>query len=47
MQIGIGIPNSVVGTTGAQLLEWARRADQAGFSSMASIGAVSYRVSRS
>ena len=24
MQIGIGIPNSVVGTTGAQLLEWAR-----------------------
>ena len=42
MQIGIGIPNSVVGTTGAQLLEWARRADRAGFSSLASIGAVSY-----
>ena len=42
MEIGIGIPNSVVGTTGAQLLEWARRADRAGFSSLASIGAVSY-----
>jgi alkanesulfonate monooxygenase SsuD/methylene tetrahydromethanopterin reductase-like flavin-dependent oxidoreductase (luciferase family) len=42
MEIGIGIPNSVVGTTGAQLLDWARRADQAGFSSLASIGAVSY-----
>jgi alkanesulfonate monooxygenase SsuD/methylene tetrahydromethanopterin reductase-like flavin-dependent oxidoreductase (luciferase family) len=42
MEIGIGIPNSVVGTTGAQLLEWARRADAAGFSSMGSIGAVSY-----
>jgi alkanesulfonate monooxygenase SsuD/methylene tetrahydromethanopterin reductase-like flavin-dependent oxidoreductase (luciferase family) len=42
MEIGIGIPNSVVGTTGAQLLDWARRADQAGFSSLATIGAVSY-----
>src|SRR3712207_2134836 len=42
MEIGIGIPNSVRGTTGAQLLEWARRADAAGFSTLASIGAVSY-----
>jgi len=42
MDIGIGIPNSVVGTTGGQLLEWARRADAAGFSSMGTIGAVSY-----
>ncbi|HUH06454.1 MAG TPA: LLM class flavin-dependent oxidoreductase [Egibacteraceae bacterium] len=43
MDIGIGIPNSVPGATGAQLLEWARRADAAGFSSLASIGALSYR----
>lgn len=42
MQIGIGLPNSVVGTTGSQLLEWARRAEHAGFSSLASIGAVAY-----
>jgi len=42
MQIGIGIPNAVPGATGADLLEWARRADRAGFSSLASIGAVSY-----
>lgn len=42
MQIGIGIPNSVSGATGSSLLEWARRADQAGFSSLGSIGAVSY-----
>jgi len=42
MEIGIGIPNSVVGTTGAQLLGWARRADQAGFSSLATIGAVAF-----
>ena len=42
MDIGIGIPNTVPGATGAQLLEWARRAEDAGFSSLATIGAVSY-----
>ena len=42
MDIGIGIPNSVRGTTGAQLLEWARRADTLGFSSLATIGRVAY-----
>jgi alkanesulfonate monooxygenase SsuD/methylene tetrahydromethanopterin reductase-like flavin-dependent oxidoreductase (luciferase family) len=42
MKIGIGIPNSVIGTTGAQLLDWAKRADRAGFSSLATIGAVAY-----
>ena len=42
MEIGIGIPNTVPGATGGQLLEWARRADAAGFSTLATIGAVSY-----
>jgi len=42
MDIGIGIPNNVLGTTGPQLLEWARRADTAGFSSLATIGRVAY-----
>ena len=42
MEIGIGIPNTVPGATGRQILEWARRAESAGFSSLASIGAVSY-----
>ena len=42
MEIGIGIPNAVQGATGPQLLEWARRAEDAGFSTLASIGAVSY-----
>ena len=42
MDIGIGIPNSVRGTTGAQLLEWARRAEAAGFSSLGTIGRVAY-----
>lgn len=42
MDVGIGIPNSVPGTTGEQLLEWARRAEAAGFPTLATIGAVSY-----
>lgn len=42
MQIGIGIPNAVPGATGAGLLDWARRADKAGFSSLSTIGALSY-----
>ena len=42
MDISIGLPNTVPGASGAQLLEWARRAEHAGFSSLASIGAVSY-----
>jgi alkanesulfonate monooxygenase SsuD/methylene tetrahydromethanopterin reductase-like flavin-dependent oxidoreductase (luciferase family) len=42
VDIGIGIPNSVRGTTGPQLLEWARRAEAAGFASLATIGRVAY-----
>lgn len=42
MDIGIGIPNSVQGADGPQLLDWAKRAEDAGFSTLASIGAVSY-----
>lgn len=42
MDIGIGIPNTIPGASGAGLLDWARRAEAAGFSSLASIGAVSY-----
>lgn len=42
MDVGIGIPNTVPGATGAQLIDWAQRAEGAGFSTLASIGAVSY-----
>lgn len=42
MDIGIGIPNTVPGATGKQLLDWARHAERAGFSALSSIGAVSY-----
>ncbi len=42
MDISIGLPNTIPGVRGAHLLEWAQRAERAGFSSLASIGAVSY-----
>jgi alkanesulfonate monooxygenase SsuD/methylene tetrahydromethanopterin reductase-like flavin-dependent oxidoreductase (luciferase family) len=42
MEVGIGLPNAVPGATGAMFLDWARRAEDAGFSTLASIGAVSY-----
>ena len=37
MELGIGLPNTVPGTTGAQLTEWARAAEDAGFSSLGTI----------
>lgn len=42
MEVGIGLPNAVPGTTGEQLTEWARRADGAGFSSLGTIDRVAY-----
>lgn len=42
MRIGIGIPNTIPGTDGALLLEWARRAERLGFSSLATIGRVAF-----
>jgi probable F420-dependent oxidoreductase len=42
MDIGIGLPNPVPGTPGEALLEWARRAEEAGFSALATIDRVAY-----
>jgi alkanesulfonate monooxygenase SsuD/methylene tetrahydromethanopterin reductase-like flavin-dependent oxidoreductase (luciferase family) len=42
MEIAIGLPNAVPGTTGEQLIEWARRADKAGFSSLGTIDRMAY-----
>src|SRR5918997_5716833 len=42
MDVGIGLPNAVQGATGSDLLEWARLAEDAGFSTLATIGGVSY-----
>jgi alkanesulfonate monooxygenase SsuD/methylene tetrahydromethanopterin reductase-like flavin-dependent oxidoreductase (luciferase family) len=37
MQIGIGLPNAVAGTTRDQLTDWARAAEEAGFSTLGTI----------
>ena len=42
MDVGIGLPNAVPGTTGEQLTEWSRRAEKAGFSSLGTIDRIAY-----
>ncbi len=42
MDLAIGLPNAVPGTTGAQLTEWARRAEARGFSSLGTIDRLAY-----
>ncbi|MCF3964804.1 LLM class flavin-dependent oxidoreductase [Streptomyces fuscigenes] len=42
MKIGIGLPNHVRGARAEILPEWARRAEQAGFSSLGTIGRIAY-----
>lgn len=42
MEIGIGLPNAVRGTSGEQLTEWARRAERRGFSSLGTIDRLAY-----
>lgn len=43
MDVGIGLPNAVPGTSGEQLVEWARRADARGFSTLGTIDRIAYR----
>src|SRR2546427_8849371 len=42
MDIGIGLPNPVPGTPGRALVEWARRAEERGFSGLATIDRIAY-----
>ena len=42
MKIGIGLPNPVPGVTGDTLITWARRAEERGFSSLATIDRVAF-----
>lgn len=42
MDVGIGLPNAVSGTTRQQLLDWARAAEDAGFSSVGTIDRIVY-----
>jgi alkanesulfonate monooxygenase SsuD/methylene tetrahydromethanopterin reductase-like flavin-dependent oxidoreductase (luciferase family) len=42
MDVGIGLPNAVPGTTGKHLMDWARAAEEAGFSSLGTIDRLVY-----
>jgi alkanesulfonate monooxygenase SsuD/methylene tetrahydromethanopterin reductase-like flavin-dependent oxidoreductase (luciferase family) len=42
MKTGIGLPNPVPGTPGGTLLDWARRAEERGFSGLATIDRIAY-----
>jgi alkanesulfonate monooxygenase SsuD/methylene tetrahydromethanopterin reductase-like flavin-dependent oxidoreductase (luciferase family) len=42
MEVAIGLPNAVPGTTGEQLTDWARAAEEAGFSSLGTLDRVAY-----
>ena len=42
MELGIGLPNAVAGTTGNQLTEWARAAEDAGFNTLGTIDRIVY-----
>ena len=42
MDLGIGLPNAVPGATGKQLADFAREADNAGFSTLGTIDRVAY-----
>jgi alkanesulfonate monooxygenase SsuD/methylene tetrahydromethanopterin reductase-like flavin-dependent oxidoreductase (luciferase family) len=42
MQIGIGLPNTVLDVPGRLLVDWARRAEERGFSSLATIDRIAY-----
>jgi len=42
MDVAIGLPNAVPGATGKQLTDWARRAEERGFSSLGTIDRIAY-----
>jgi alkanesulfonate monooxygenase SsuD/methylene tetrahydromethanopterin reductase-like flavin-dependent oxidoreductase (luciferase family) len=42
MELGIGLPNAVAGTTGKQLTDWARTAEEAGFNTLGTIDRIVY-----
>ena len=42
MDFGIGLPNTVPGTEGRTLIDWARNAEEAGFSTLGTIGRLVY-----
>lgn len=47
MRIGVGLPNTVPGAHGETLLAWARRAEEHGFATLATIDRINYPTSDS
>ncbi|HEY1705249.1 MAG TPA: LLM class flavin-dependent oxidoreductase [Trebonia sp.] len=43
MKVAIGLPTAIAGTSAACLLDWAQRAEEAGFSSLAVLDRIAYR----
>jgi alkanesulfonate monooxygenase SsuD/methylene tetrahydromethanopterin reductase-like flavin-dependent oxidoreductase (luciferase family) len=43
VEIAIGLPNAVPETTGEELVEWARRGERRGFSSLGTIDRIAYK----
>jgi alkanesulfonate monooxygenase SsuD/methylene tetrahydromethanopterin reductase-like flavin-dependent oxidoreductase (luciferase family) len=42
MKIGIGLPSTIPGTPGRLLVDWARRAEERGFTSLATLDRIAY-----
>jgi alkanesulfonate monooxygenase SsuD/methylene tetrahydromethanopterin reductase-like flavin-dependent oxidoreductase (luciferase family) len=42
VKIGVGLPTTIPGATGSQVVDWARRADAAGFSCLGTIDRIVY-----
>src|SRR5919106_608339 len=42
MDVGIGLPNAVPGVDRAGTVDWARRAEEAGFASLGTIGRIAF-----
>src|SRR5215471_19984929 len=42
MEIGIGLPNTIPGTPGRRLVDWARSAEERGFSGLATLDRIVY-----
>ena len=42
MEIGIGLPTTIPGVQGNQMIDWARRADRAGFWSLGTLDRITY-----
>src|SRR3954454_1212169 len=42
MDIGIGLPNSVLGVDRRGIVDWARRAEDAGFASLGTLDRIAY-----